>query len=233
MQRVFISYSRRDHGYVDSLVSHIESSGQEVWFDRANLVGGQQWRKQIVSAIKGSDVVIAVLTEYAVRSRNVRKEIDLAEKHRRPIIPVRLLPCEIPDDLEYQLAGVQEIDFADDYEKGIERLLAALRDVSPIAEPAAGPDPLHDKANELISLLSKDGAVEDMMKRAEVAARDRSATTASVEPITDPPDGRTERQRQLEKLSQASKELMDKQKELSKRSNAMHQQAMNAIRSIR
>ncbi|HXV42656.1 MAG TPA: hypothetical protein VEC96_06305, partial [Anaerolineae bacterium] len=44
-------------------------------------------------------------------SENVRKEVDLAERYKKRIVPLMWRTTEIPVGMEYQLAGIQWIDF--------------------------------------------------------------------------------------------------------------------------
>jgi hypothetical protein len=72
MAQAFISYSRRDSDTVDQLVNALETAKYTVWVDRGRIRGGDQWRRQIVSAIEKSDVFIIVLSSDSVKSVNVR-----------------------------------------------------------------------------------------------------------------------------------------------------------------
>jgi hypothetical protein len=44
MGQIFISYSRRDKGFVDQLVQDLGKNGFEVWIDWEDIVGGESWR---------------------------------------------------------------------------------------------------------------------------------------------------------------------------------------------
>lgn len=110
MSFVFISYSRRDQEKVDRLAAYLASEQISYWIDRQGISGGDEWRRQIVEGIQNCAVFLLVLSKNSVASRNVRKEIDLAEHYGKRIIPIELEPVEIPDHLEYQLIGIQRID---------------------------------------------------------------------------------------------------------------------------
>lgn len=124
MGHVFISYGKDDHKTVKSLVDFLGSHGFVAWTDRQGIAAGAAWRKQIVDAIAEADVLILLLSQTSIRSANVRKELDIAEEAQRSVIPVEVETVHIPNDLLYQLAGLQRVRlYADD---GYEQLLTAL-----------------------------------------------------------------------------------------------------------
>jgi hypothetical protein len=126
MAHLFLSYSRRDAHFVDAVTADLKNNGFRIWVDRSGISGGDQWRKEIVDAIQSANVVVLFLSPNSARSDNVRKEIDLAEGARVPILPVALAPTEIPSTLKYQLAGVQIIDVWSDYAAGVASLVRTL-----------------------------------------------------------------------------------------------------------
>jgi hypothetical protein len=114
MGDIFISYSRADKTFVDNMVQGLERSGFSVWMDRDDIRGGTQWRAAIAQAIRGCDVFLVVLTSNSTDSNNVNQEMALASDHKRPILPILAEACDIPDGFDYQLAGLQRIDFCHD-----------------------------------------------------------------------------------------------------------------------
>ena len=129
MAKIFISYSRADSSIVDNLFVKLQSAGHSIWVDRVSIQGGDQWRRQIVSAIETSDVFILVLSPNSIKSKNVRKELDLAEETDIQIIPIEIKPTNIPTEMKYQLVGLQRIDFSSSFDKGYEALLSAIERV--------------------------------------------------------------------------------------------------------
>ena len=126
-RKVFISYSRADGRLVDALVQGLIARGHDPWIDVEDIVTGS-WAASIVDAIKGSDVVVVVLTATSVDSSNVKQEVRTAAKHRVPLIPAVVYPTPtIPSDIEYHIAGVQQvrIDPAD-VPAGVRSLIRAV-----------------------------------------------------------------------------------------------------------
>ncbi|MGH9834053.1 MAG: TIR domain-containing protein, partial [Blastocatellia bacterium] len=141
MSHIFISYSRNDNDFVNGLIADIEKRGAEVWLDRQDISGGETWRAAIAEAIRSCDAFVIVLSPNSTVSKNVSRELSIAESHHRPIIPLLYQPCEIPPNMEYQLAEIQWIDFtAEKYADALERLIKVLgKSASATPRPAVTP----------------------------------------------------------------------------------------------
>lgn len=138
MGHLFISYSRADKKKVGKLVTQLEKAGHDVWLDTQDIEGGDQWRQAIVSAIKSGHALIVAISPRSVSSKNVRKELDVAEGASVRIIPVRLQAAAVPDALEYQLAGTQVIDLSKDFGGGVSRLLKVVGEDTRVSREAGG-----------------------------------------------------------------------------------------------
>ncbi|MBN1452108.1 MAG: toll/interleukin-1 receptor domain-containing protein [Anaerolineales bacterium] len=126
MGYLFISYSRKDRKEVDRLVMSLKKAGYDIWLDRADIRGGDEWRAQIVNAISGADAFIIVLSPNSFLSANVRKELSLAEGAKVKILPITLKQADIPPEMHYQLVGLQRIDFSKRFDDGFFELLESL-----------------------------------------------------------------------------------------------------------
>jgi hypothetical protein len=124
---IFLSYSRGDAQHADEWVGNLERFGYRVWIDRAGIRGGQQWNETIVRSIKEAQALVLLLSPNAARSDNVRREIDLAVEARKRIIPIELQVTTIPENLQYQLAGVQLLQIWRNPRGGLPLVLAALK----------------------------------------------------------------------------------------------------------
>ena len=106
---VFISYSREDQQQVVKLVEHLRGQGLNVWMDETDIHGATIWTKEIVEAIRAADLFILAISHHSTGSKNVVKELALASEREKIILPIYLEQCEIPETMEYQLAGIQNI----------------------------------------------------------------------------------------------------------------------------
>jgi len=124
MARLFISYAHADNIIVNEISKVLQEAGHEVWIDTHGIQGGTLWGSEITKAIIACDVLLLFLSSKAVGSDYVRREVDIAFEEKRKILPIMLENVETPVELDYQLAGIQYIDYqASDWKT---RLLAAL-----------------------------------------------------------------------------------------------------------
>lgn len=133
MTKLFLSYARADLPRIQALIDRLKAAGHSVWVDVHDEVGGGQWRRQIVAAIEGSEVVLLVLSTASVASDNVRRELDIAVDAGKRIVPLGLDPVSIPDEMKYQLTGIERVDFVASFDQGAHALLKLL------GTPARGP----------------------------------------------------------------------------------------------
>ncbi len=143
MGQIFISYSRQDKGFVDQLVQDLKQNNFEIWIDREDIVGGERWRAQIVEAIRSCEAFLLILSPRSVGSDNISKELSLAEKNKRRIIPVIYQDCEIPAQMDYQLAELQQVSLVENYSRGLQQLVKAMgaKSFTPPANPNPSPLP--------------------------------------------------------------------------------------------
>lgn len=126
---VFLSYARPDLAEVEKIYEKLRMEGYAPWMDTKSIIPGQRWEIEIDKAIKNADFFLALLSNNSVDRRGVlRKEVRRALDRWQEmldddiyLIPVRLEPCEIPEELE----GFQVLDvFTSDW---WDRLRLAIR----------------------------------------------------------------------------------------------------------
>ena len=106
---VFISYSREDQQKVVKLVEYLRERGLSVWMDETDIHGATMWTEEIVEAIHKCTLFILAISNHSTGSKNVVKELALASEREKKILPLYFEQCEIPKNMEYQLAGIQNI----------------------------------------------------------------------------------------------------------------------------
>jgi TolB-like protein/Flp pilus assembly protein TadD len=138
---VFVSYSREDKDRVLALVSQLRASGFSIWIDQGGIDGATQWGEVIVNALDSAKVLLLMVSEAAVRSHNVLKEVVLVSERKGDILPVLLEPTTIPPGLKYPLAGIQQIElFRGEPQQQLEAVVRSLQrlGVKVAPKPAAG-----------------------------------------------------------------------------------------------
>jgi hypothetical protein len=109
---VFISYESQDAGIANSLVENLEKNGIGCWIAPRDVTPGLQYAEEIVAAINNAKVLVLVLSEHAVASPHVGREIERAASKRRGIIVLRTDAAPLTRSFEYFLSESQWIDVA-------------------------------------------------------------------------------------------------------------------------
>lgn len=89
MSHVFISYSKKNHGYARKLADKLLELGFDVWIDD-RIDYGEEWWERIVKSIEGCGAFVALMTPQSRSSKWVRREVLLADKLNKPIFPLLL-----------------------------------------------------------------------------------------------------------------------------------------------
>jgi hypothetical protein len=123
MQKVFISYSRKDIDFARKLAGDLENAGYDVWWDITDLQGGDDWVRNIPDAIANSQFVMVVLSPNSIESEWVKKEYTQALTLKKKIIPIMFESCNVP----FALNTINFVNFASgDYPENFKKLLAPL-----------------------------------------------------------------------------------------------------------
>ncbi|WP_338791113.1 TIR domain-containing protein [Bernardetia sp. MNP-M8] len=86
---IFISYGRAESKYFASqLHDLLTAKGYKVWFDQNDIPLAVDFQDQIDEGIEKSDNFIFVIAPHSIRSPYCKKEIELATKYSKRIIPI-------------------------------------------------------------------------------------------------------------------------------------------------
>jgi hypothetical protein len=107
---LFVSYAHADDASVRPVVEAVKHEGREVWMDREGIQAGDGWAGEIVRAIKAAHGVMVMCSPHAFESDHVKREVYLADRYKKPMLPVFLEPAELPEDFEYFFANVQWLE---------------------------------------------------------------------------------------------------------------------------
>lgn len=136
MTKLFVSYAHVDSETVNRVTEELRNAGYDIWIDARGIQGGTLWGGEIAKAILDCEVFLLFLSPKSVLSDFVRREVDIAFEEKKKILPIMLERLEIPVQLDYQLAGIQYIDYqASDWKS---RLFTALGTPPAASQPAAG-----------------------------------------------------------------------------------------------
>jgi hypothetical protein len=124
---LFISYCSEDSGWADRVCEALERGGVICWIAPRNIPPGEPWPAAIAEAIRGSSGLVLLLSTHTERSRQICREVELADRAGLPILTFRLEEVAPPRALEYFLTNLQWIDgFGARFDAGLLSLAAAL-----------------------------------------------------------------------------------------------------------
>jgi TolB-like protein/Flp pilus assembly protein TadD len=107
---VFISYASQDVAVARALVEALERHGVRCWIAPRDVKAGAQYADAIVRAISGAKAFVLVLSESAIASSHVGREIERASSKKRPIIALRIDAAPLTPALEYFLSESQWVE---------------------------------------------------------------------------------------------------------------------------
>src|SRR5262249_31946565 len=104
---VFLSYSTQDAPIAERLYRSLVEAGLACWMAGHSIAPGEPWDEAIMAALPASRLVVLVLSAHADASHQVRKEIEIADNRRIPVLPVRLEAIRPTGSLELHLSRPQ------------------------------------------------------------------------------------------------------------------------------
>ena len=145
---IFLSYRRTDKEFVGKLVAVLENLGPSVWWDD-EIGGGEDWRDAIIENLASSRCLVIVFSEACNSSKQLRKELAVADHLDKEVIPVLIEQTEPRGFFLYELAPLNWISIhpapmekLDSVARLlVERLEAAGWTALPVIAPADLPPP--------------------------------------------------------------------------------------------
>lgn len=119
--KLFICYSHDDKAIARELVSQLEQY-HDCWIDSDDIRAGSDWQRSVDWAIARADVFIFLASWQSIGSEQCQREVNLALRLRRRIIPVVLVD---PIVMRPELSRLQWIFLEDN--DGVRSLLGELR----------------------------------------------------------------------------------------------------------
>lgn len=107
---LIVCYAPADNTAVLPVVEAAQAQGRAVWIDKGDRRGGAHWAGEIVRAIVNARGVIVMCSAHAFESDHVKREIYLADRYKKPLLPVFLEAIAMPEDFASFLAGVKRLD---------------------------------------------------------------------------------------------------------------------------
>jgi TolB-like protein/Flp pilus assembly protein TadD len=127
-RRVFISHASLDCLTAQKACSAMEAGGFACWIAPRDVLPGSLYADGIVRAINDSKLLVLILSERAIASAHVGKELERASSQRHPILALRIDGAPLTPAFEYFLNESQWITVgADGFDGAVALLVAAVR----------------------------------------------------------------------------------------------------------
>lgn len=107
MANIFISHSTIDKGLADYLCNAFEERGLSCWIAPRDIVPGAEWAVSITNAIAAADVLFVLYSKNSIKSTQVTKEIGIADRKGKYILPYKIDDTEPEGAFDYYLTGCQ------------------------------------------------------------------------------------------------------------------------------
>ncbi|MDJ0702319.1 MAG: CHASE2 domain-containing protein [Leptolyngbyaceae cyanobacterium MO_188.B28] len=125
---VFISYSRRDKEFVQTLHEALVKSKYETWVDWEDIPKTSLWWEEIKEGIEAAHTFVFVISPDSVNSKYCNQEIDHAAKHNKRLIPI---VCRDGFQTEHIHPAVSERNWLffrelDDFESAFQSLVKVI-----------------------------------------------------------------------------------------------------------
>ena len=125
--KVFISYATEDYEKARQIYKDLKAAGVTPWFDREDLLPGQNWQHEIKKAIRESDYCLVLLSSHAFSRRGFvhaeqKYALEILKEHPDGgsfVVPARLDNCEMPMSLH----DIHWVDLFPTREPGMRQLL--------------------------------------------------------------------------------------------------------------
>jgi len=127
MKKVFISHASRDLETVKKLATELKKRGIDVWLAPEQISMGDDYAEELVNGIESCDATIMVLSIDSMKSRHVRREMEIANDLGHRFYPVRLLELALAQEFAYFLRTHRWVDLFDgDVQKKYDELAQAI-----------------------------------------------------------------------------------------------------------
>lgn len=85
---VFISYSRKDKAFVETLAAAFQQHDRDPWIDWDDIRKGEEWWQAIQRGIEAADTFVFVISPDSIASSVCRDEVEHAAKNNKRFLPI-------------------------------------------------------------------------------------------------------------------------------------------------
>lgn len=122
----FISHASQDIARAKEICEALERRGFKCWIAPRNIPSGQEWEPTLPHAIAATRVLLCLISDHTDGSKQVRREVGLADQGDKLIVPIRLQNIPLGVNLKFILSSKQWINA---YQLAPDRLTADLAEL--------------------------------------------------------------------------------------------------------
>ena len=126
---VFISYSRKDKAFVQSLNDALDNAGVQAWVDWEGIELASDWMEKITTAIQSHDAFIFVISPNSIKSKVCLQELELGLKFNKKLIPILYREPQKGQILHEKLAATNWVYLRkqDNFDETIPKLIESIQ----------------------------------------------------------------------------------------------------------
>lgn len=168
MGHCFISFSTKDRVFADKILNSLENKYKiKCFICYRDILGGVSYSEQINIAISNCCCIVLLHSSNSDASDHVKREVELAAKYNKIIIPCKLDSATINEEFEYTLGRVHWLDLTEIKDDLIDSLAKSIMQVigSPYKKSI-----MH--LYGLMTTIAQSGATPDLLQEVVYALYD-------------------------------------------------------------
>ena len=119
----FVSYSRRQLYFAESIALHLQKHGINVWFDLQQLQAGTVWAEGLEGGVRDADRLVLIVSKASLESPYTRAEwLELVHRGD-PVVLILFEPVDLPEEMQ----GLPTYDFRSGFKRNLQDLVAFLK----------------------------------------------------------------------------------------------------------
>lgn len=125
---VYICYSRADELFALELATALRQADVNVWFDQIDVEPEDDWDYAVSKAVKRSGMMLYIMSPNATVDNELQQEANAFMESGKILIPLLHEPCE--NSIQNMI--IPPINFAEDFESGLDILLDSITITTPV-----------------------------------------------------------------------------------------------------
>ena len=172
MSKIFLSHATEEHHLVVHLANYLEKNNLEAWYAPRNIMGGIDYDKEIIAAIKDCRAFVLLLSRNSDASEDVKTEVYHAVKFNKLVICLDVDEVE-PENLSYLLGMRHRLNWL---ERRDETLAKLVHDIKMIPDPVSCETPKSTVKAEPVVATETQAEIEAVIKSSAYKSEAKSET---------------------------------------------------------